>query len=281
MSVATAWRAIQRASARCAAHPVVRTLQRLGFVARGAVYAVVAALALVLALGGRGETTDTRGALAALAATPPGRSLLVVLGVALAGLAVFFVLETLAPARRPSRAAWAVAMRVGNAGAAVGYAVLAAAAERLGSGGTAGPATARVARTWTERALGLPGGRWLVLATAAVVVFVGARQAWRGLRRRFLEDLPAAGVPRPLRRWAGPLGAAGFTAQGAVLVVAGLFFADAAIRRAPRKAAGFDGALAAIAATRWGTGLLAVVAVGLLAYAAYSLLEGHHRRLRG
>ncbi len=49
---------------------------------------------------------------------------------------------------------------------------------------------------------------------------------------------------------------------------------------APRVATGFDGALAAIEAQRWGAALLAVVAIGLFAYALYSLIEGQYRRLR-
>jgi hypothetical protein len=280
MSPANAWRAVQGAVSRSTRLPLVDRLMRAGFLARGAVYAVIAALALALALGAGGETTDTRGALAALAATHVGRSLLLVLGVALAGLALFFVVEALASPRRPSGRAWAAAMRVGNAAAATGYGGLAVAAERLANGRRAGPTGEREAEAWTQRALDLPGGRWLVLAAAVVVIFVGARQAWRGLRRRFLEDLEVSRVPGPLRRWAAPLGAVGFSVQGAVFVLAGAFFAAAGIRNAPLTATGFDGALAVIAAQRWGAALLAAVALGLFAYAAYSLLEGHHRRLR-
>lgn len=280
-AAARAWEAIQRGAARCAALPLVQHIQRLGFLARGAVYAVVAALALALALGvAGGAATDSRGALAALAATRVGRSLLLVLGVALAGLAVFFVVETLAPARHPSSAAWAIAMRVGNLGAAAGYALLAIAAERLGNGDPAGPADRHLARAWTRRALDEPGGRWLVLAIALVVMFVGARQAVRGLRRTFLEDLPQARLPPPLRRWAGPIGAAGFSVQGAMFVLVGVFFAGAAILDTPWTATGFDGALALLAAQRWGPPVLAAVALGLFCYAAYSVIEGRHRRLR-
>jgi hypothetical protein len=279
-SGAALWQSIQRAASSCAAHPLVRRLQRLGFLARGAVYAVVAALALALALGAGGETTDTRGALAALAATRVGRSLLLVLGIALAGLAVFFWVETLAPASRPTSRAWAVAMRLGNACAGFGYAALAVAAERLGNGERAGPTGERLAEAWTARALRLPGGRWLVLVAAGIVIFVGARQAWRGVRRTFLEDLDPDRVERPLWRWAAPLGAAGFSVQGTVLVLVGAFFAAAAVRNQPWTATGFDGALAVIAAQRWGAALLGLVALGLFAYAAYSVVEGRHRRLK-
>jgi hypothetical protein len=280
MSPVAAWRTIQGAASRSTRYRAVDRLMRVGFVARGAVYAVIAALALAVALGAGGETTDTRGALAALAATSVGRSLLLVLGMALAGLAVFFVVETLAAPRTPSSRPWTAAMRIGNGAAALGYGVLAFAAERLGNGGRPGPTGERQAEAWTRRALDLPGGRWLVLVAALVVMFVGARQAWRGLRRRFLEDLQLARVPRLLRPWAAPLGVVGFTVQGAVLVLVGVFFAAAAIQNAPWTATGFDGALAVIAAQRRGQALLAAVALGLFAYAAYSLLEGHHRRLR-
>jgi hypothetical protein len=280
MSPASTWRAVQGAVSRSTRHLAVDRLMRAGFVGRGAVYAVIAALALALALGAGGETTDTRGALAALAATRVGRSLLLVLGLALAGLALFFVVEALAAPRHASSRAWGAAMRIGNAGAALGYGVLAVAAERLGNGGRPGPTGERQAEAWTQRALDLPGGRWLVLAAALVVIFVGGRQAWRGIRRRFLEDLATSRVPGPLRRWAAPLGTVGFTVQGAVFVLVGVFFADAALRDSPRTATGFDGALAVIAHQRWGPALLAAVALGLLAYAAYSVLEGHHRRLR-
>lgn len=282
MAPATAWHALQGATSRGARHPAVRWLVRSGFVARAAVYAVIAALALALALGvGGGETTDTRGALAALAATHVGRSLLVVLGIALAGLAVFFVVEALAPGDPASSRAWTLATRIGNAVAAFGYGALAIAAERLGDGQRPGPTGERVAETWTGRALSLPGGRWLVLAAAVIVVFVGARQAWRGLRGTFLRDLDPSGMAPPLRRWAPPLGRAGFSVQGGVFVLVGVFFATAALRKTAREATGFDGALAAIATSQpWGAILLAVVALGLFSYAAYSLIEGRHRRLR-
>jgi hypothetical protein len=280
MAPAEAWRAFQGAVTSSTRVLLVDRLMRAGFVARGAVYAVIASLALAVAMGAGGQTTDTRGALAALATTPVGRSLLLVLGVGLAGLALFFVIETLASPRTPSSGAWTAATRIGNAAAALGYGVLAVAAERLGNGGRPGPTGERYAEAWTQRALDLPGGRWLVLAAAIVVMFVGARQAWRGIRRSFLEDLAVARVPAPLRRWAAPLGTLGFTVQGAVLVLVGVFFAAAAARDAPWFATGFDGALAVIAAQRRGQALLGAVALGLFAYAAYSLLEGHHRRLR-
>jgi hypothetical protein len=68
-----AWRTLQRAGDGSRRRPLVRALARAGYFARAAVYAVIAALALSVALGTGGRTTDTRGALATLARAPAGK----------------------------------------------------------------------------------------------------------------------------------------------------------------------------------------------------------------
>ena len=65
------------------ARPWLERLARLGFLAKGLVYATVGALALQAAFGVGGQTTDTQGAVAILARAPFGRVLLVVLSVGL------------------------------------------------------------------------------------------------------------------------------------------------------------------------------------------------------
>lgn len=276
------WDEVRETVGRGIRHPLVRRFVRSGFLARGAVYAVVAALALALALGyGPGEATDTRGALKNLSMTPIGEYLLYFLGVALAGLALWFVVEALAPDVGPGGSrAWRVVMRVGNTFGAIGYGFMAFMAERLAFGARGGPPSDALAQTWTVRVLAYPGGRWLVFAVGAVVIGVGARQAWRGLARRFLDDLDPERASRRVRRRAAALGLAGFSVQGTVFMLVGVFFVWAAYRNDPRMVNGFDGVLGAIAAAREGSVLLAGVALGLFAYAAYSLVEGRYRRLR-
>jgi hypothetical protein len=142
-----------------------------------------------------------------------------------------------------------------------------------------GPGGDAAARSWTAAALELPAGRVLVLAGAAVALIVGGRQLWMGARRRFLEQLDLAGASGRLRRWASRAGAVGLVTQGAVFALVGTFFARAAAERDPGEAKGFDGALQEIARQPLGRGLLAAAAVGLLAYAAYSFIEGARRRM--
>jgi hypothetical protein len=280
MTPADATRSVQQAGDRSANAGLVRRLARAGLAARGFVYAVIGVLALRVALGAGGATTDSKGAIATVARAPFGKALVLALAVGLAGMALWMVLQAIGGRARRSGAGAALS-RIGQGVAGLGYGVLAYAALRLAFGESAGPSGNRAAQAWTARALELPGGRWLVLAGAAVVAFVGGRQIWMGIRRKFLEKLDLARASAPLRRWAGGLGTAGLAAQGAVFVLVGVFFAAAAVRHSPREATGFDGALAAIAGQRPGTALLFAVALGLLAYAAFSAIEARHSRLDG
>ena len=55
-------------------------LARAGFVARGLVYGIIGLLALKLAIGSGGKTTDQEGAMSTLAHQPLGRTMLVAAG---------------------------------------------------------------------------------------------------------------------------------------------------------------------------------------------------------
>jgi Domain of Unknown Function (DUF1206) len=239
-------------------------------------------LALRLALGEGGRTTDSKGAIATIAHGPLGGVLVVALAVGLVGMALWFEVQAIAdPDREWRRGPWAVVARVGQGLAGLGYASLAVAAVRLAFGESAGPGGDAAARSWTARVLALPAGRVLVVVGAAIVLVVGARQIWNGVGRKFLKHVDLVRAGARVRRWAARLGVVGFTTQGIVFVLVGLFFAQAALERDPREATGFDGALATLARQPFGSALLAVAALGLLAYAAFALVEGRFRRIGG
>jgi len=277
-----AWSEVERAGDRSVRQPWVRTLARAGYVAKGAVYTVIGVLALRLALGEGGRTTDSKGAVATIAQAPLGAVLVVALAVGLVGMALWFEVQAIAdPDGERRRGAWAMLSRLGQGIAGLGYASLAVAAVRLAFGESAGPGGDAAARSWTARVLELPAGRALVVVGAGIVLVVGVRQIWSGLGRKFLKHVDLASAGSRVRRWATRLGAAGFTAQGLVFVLVGLFFAQAALERDPGEATGFDGALATLARQPFGSVLLAVAALGLLAYAVFAFVEGRYRRIGG
>jgi hypothetical protein len=169
--------------------------------------------------------------------------------------------------------------RAGKAVAAFAYAGLALAALRLVSGDSAGASGGAQAEGLTARALGLPGGRLLVLAAAAAVLFAAGRRVHKGVKRKFLAHLETSRMTPRARAWAARLGTAGLVSQGVLFGIVGALLGWAAATYEPSKATGLDGALRALARQPAGAILLGLVAAGLLAYAAYSFVEARHRRL--
>src|SRR5829696_10082546 len=69
--------------------PQFEWLARAGLVARGVVYAIVGVLAVKLALGDGGKTTNQKGALETIVQQPFGKVLLILMAVGLAGYALW------------------------------------------------------------------------------------------------------------------------------------------------------------------------------------------------
>src|SRR5512133_3929609 len=124
--------AIEQAGREAAREPVLRGAARVGYVARGAVYAVMGLLALALAVGAGGRTTDSKGAIATIAAAPAGRVLVALLAAGLAALALWLVVDAIAdPGGRRRSGGMALASRAGQLVSALAYGSLAYAAVRL------------------------------------------------------------------------------------------------------------------------------------------------------
>src|SRR5216110_813524 len=70
-------------------------LARAGFVARGLIYGLIGILAIKLALGAGGKTTNQQGALETIAKQPFGKVLLVLVALGLAGYALWRLIRAL------------------------------------------------------------------------------------------------------------------------------------------------------------------------------------------
>ena len=110
-----------------------RWLVRLGYAARGVVYVVIGVLAVKLALGDGGKTTDQQGALGTIAQQPFGKVLLTLVAVGLLGYAAWRLLRA---ALGGTQGHDDLKDRVDGAVSGISYAILFLAATRilLGSG---------------------------------------------------------------------------------------------------------------------------------------------------
>ena len=74
------------------------------------------------------------------------------------------------------------------------------------------------------------------------------------------------------------LGMVGTIARGVVIGLSGLLVLDAAVTYQPKKARGLDGALRTLADQPYGTVLLTVAALGLIAFGIYGFAEARWHR---
>jgi hypothetical protein len=262
-------------------------LGRVGFVAKAFVYAVVATLALLLAFGAGGGTTDQQGAIRTLADEPGGMILLLVLGAGLIAYGVWRIAASLLDADGDGDDAGGLAKRLGHgiSGGSLlflgclAFAIAAGAGGGLGGGGGGGGASGGPQQT-TAGVLGWPGGPWIIGAVGVVLVCVALFQIYSGFAGKFMEDMDESKIntewERRMLRWTG---GAGRAALGVLLGLIGVFLLKAAIEHDPSEAKGLDGALSSTLEGPGGRWLLAVVALGLLAYAAFNLLQARYRSL--
>lgn len=230
---------------------------RAGFAAAGLVHILIGWIALQVAFG-KGGSADQNGALQRLASEPFGSFLLWFVIVATWALAVWFVVEAVAPGREAKD-------RLKDAAKAVAYAAVGFTAFSV-SRGTAKNSD-KQAESWTAKFLGNGLGVTVLVIVALVIVGVGAYFVHKGVTKGFEKDvtLPAGTTGSVVRG----LGVFGYTAKGVALAVVGVLLAVAAFTSDAKKAAGIDGALKALADLPAGTVLLVVVAVGLIAYGLY------------
>ena len=261
------------------ASPWLVGLGRLGHAAKGAVYLLVGVLAVQVALGRGGETTDNKGALTRIVEAPFGKFLLIAMAVGIAGYELWRLLQALLDTDGEGTGAEGIAKRVGYAGSAVIYTGLALSAVQLLRTGSAGESGSQSAQSWTAQLMAKPFGQWLVAVVGLLVIGIGGYQIYKGYKAKFREDLELGEIGATGETWVTRLGRIGHIARGLVFGLIGVFLIVAALQANPGEARGIDGALATLAQQSFGPWLLGAVAIGFVAYGLYMFAEARYRRM--
>jgi hypothetical protein len=250
-------------------------LGRAGFVGKGALYAILAVIAIKVAAGEGGRTEDQRGALSALADEPFGLFLLVLLALGLAAYALWRLVEVVLGVRGEAGAS-DYGERAASLVRAIAYGTLSVFAWIVVAGDrTSGTSESKE----TATVLDWPGGVALVTAVGIVVLGVAAYQAYAAATQAFLKKLRLGEASEGERRAATWIGTAGHAARAVVFGLIGVFLVKAALEYDPKEAVGIDGALREVAAQPYGRYLLGLVAAGLLLFGVYCLIEARFRRV--
>ena len=124
-----------------------------------------------------------------------------------------------------------------------------------------------------------PGGVWLVAAVGAGFLGAAAFNVYRGLSQSFRDKLDESAMSGTEQTLATAVGTAGLLARGVVFGLIGVFLVKAAWEYDPDEAVGLDGALRTLANQSYGQVLLGLTAAGLLAFAAFCLVQARYREI--
>src|SRR6476619_590395 len=147
----------QRAGEHVERSTAFEALARAGFVSRGVIYGIIGILAIKVALGSGGKTTNQTGALKTIAHQPFGKVLLILVAIGLAGYAVWRFIHALL-GHGPEKKSDSGFDRLAALGSGVSYALMCAVAVEILIGG----GRSDNAKHSTAGVLGWTGGTWIV-----------------------------------------------------------------------------------------------------------------------
>jgi hypothetical protein len=257
-------------------------LARLGYGAKGVVYLIIGWLAVQVAIGAGGKTTDQRGALQTIHAQPFGRFLLALLIVGLIGFAIWCFLQAWFDTEGKGSDLKGIIGRLGYAVTGVSYFILAFGAfqlvTRTGSGSATKSSTAST-QDVTAQLLSHSWGVVVVVLLGLIIIGVACYMFTKAYTAKFQRRLLLTGLSAQFRKGVIFLGRFGYAALGVVFSIIGIFLVIAAVQHNPHEAKGLDTALATLAHEPFGQVLLGIVALGLVAYGVYSFFEARYRRV--
>jgi Domain of Unknown Function (DUF1206) len=265
---------------RAAANPALELLERLGYLVRGALYAVMGLLALKIVLNiAGGQATDLTGSLVAMVSNPFGKLVLIIAAIGLAAYSLWgFTRAIYDPLHRGSDASGYMA-RLGFVTSALSYAAIVLFAIQLlaGSGATTNDGT----KNTIASVLTHPAGGALTILIGLIVIGVALGQFLEAYRATFARDLKGAEMSTRTRDIVVKLGRFGMFARGVIFLIIGWFVVQAGIHHDPSQTQGFSGAFVFLLAQPFGRILLGIVALGFVALGVHSFACARWIRLMG
>ena len=254
----------------------IEILARVGFVAKGILYATVGFLAGCGGLGYGGGTTDTRGAMRRLLALPFGRVVLAGIAVGLVGYAVWRCVEGIVDPEHRGNDMRAIAVRSSFVARGALHLWLAFSAIQAATGHASASSGAQ-SRQAAATVFRFPKGEWVLFIVAVTIGGYGVYQVFRAFAAELHRNVNEHEVTNDAGRWLIVVSRIGIAARGVVFVAVGLVLFHAAREHNPAKAGGLADALNEVA--RLGQWPFVATAAGLIAYGVYQLLSARYRHI--
>lgn len=258
----------------------METFARFGYAAKGFVYGAIGILALLAAFSiGAGETTDTSGALNAIAQQPFGQALLGLIAFGLVCYVIWRLIEAIKDPEDKGTDAKGIFSRAGYLLSGLTYIGVAINAATLAIGNSSGGG-GNSKQDWTAIVMQQPLGRWLVGLAGAITIGIGFYRIYKAYKTKFRKKLNMGELNQKQRKLLINISRFGIAARGVVFTMTGFFVIQAAKGYNPEKVKGLDGALFTLTQQPFGKLLLAIMALGLSAYAIYLFIEARYMRIQ-
>jgi Domain of Unknown Function (DUF1206) len=263
-----------------ARNPALELLERLGYVVRGALYAVMGFLALRIALSQPGgSATDLSGSLVFLISNPFGKVFLIVAIIGLGAYSVWGIVRAIFdPLHRGSDASGYME-RLGFVSSALSYAAIVVFGVKIliGSGGGSTDSTKQTITS----VLNHPAGGLLTVLIGLLAIGVAVGQFIEAYRAVFKWDLKGAQMSEAERNLAIAFGRFGMFARGVIFLIVGWFIVQAGLHQDSSQVQGFGGAFLFLLDKPYGHVILGIVALGFVALGLHSLACARWIRLMG
>lgn len=248
-------------------------MARIGYVARGIVFLIVGGFAILAALGGGTRPHGVSDALVTLLHKPFGAVLLWAMALGLACFAAWRFLQAFFDADQHGRRPYGLLRRGVLGVSGICYLALALATIAI----SAGMRRTQSVSNWTGWLMDKPLGRVLVGIIAAVFIGMAIGLAVKAVRAEYQRKLDARARTR---EWVIAVGSFGILTRASVFLLIGTFLAFAAYEGNSRDAMGLSGVLRTLQHQSYGGVLLAIAALGLLAFGCFEIMEAMMRRVR-
>lgn len=261
----------------------LKPLARAGYSARGVIYLVIGLFAILAAIGSATER-DSEGALRTLLRQPFGTAIVYLLVVGLAGYVLWRGVQAILDADGHGNGAKGLTVRAGLLFSAFTYGTLALFALSLtgvlsseaSSGSDEGSSMPPVAGFLA----GIVGRDWVALGLAMIFAGVAAAHVWKAWDEKYDRYINAPPARMPLVHFVAKTG---LVARGTIFLVIAvlLFYRFTAARSSSTETdpPNLDAALQFIQDLPYGSVLLGLTGLGLLAFSAYSFVEARWRRV--
>lgn len=248
---------------------------RFGLISKGVVYVLMGSLSVLAAFGLSQQSGDKAGAFKLIYEQPFGRVILTVIALGLFGYVMLRFFQAFMNTKHKSKDFKGALSRIGYGLSGLVYLGLGAYAIRLAlAGATGGGGDSR--QFIVSKVFQYPGGEYIVGAAALIGIGVGIHQMARGVTGKFMKHVNL--YKSDMKDTFKTTGTIGYISRGLVLGIIGYFLLHAALVSNPSEAQG-TGAAFDFLQNKFGSVMMAIVAVGLAGYGLFCFVKAKYQRI--